>query len=326
MLRGWRRIPPRALITGRTANGASRRHRQGGRAPPAVRLETRSRRGHGRSRADRGRACRDAPPAPPHPLAVSRLLAAGRSAGRAGPALAAPGQGRHRVPGRGPLPVGRPPGVGALAARPAPPAVCAVLLRGPRRLPAARGPGRQPRRPGRRPGAVPGLHARGDRAGLGQRPPDRRPADRVLRRGTVRRSRAHPARGDVRHLRRAVGAADRGGGLAGDPGRHPPGGDRLDGGRRGRAGAGQRLRLLVRPVRPRHLAIAFAGRLAAVRRESGRRAGRDSADRHGGPPGGGSTDRRQGLCPRRHDDHPGPGGRPGLRAVRARRRLDAGPA
>src|SRR5580658_7558150 len=64
-------------------------------------------------------------------------LATHPGAGPAGRPVAAADPGRHRLPGRGPVPVGRAPGVGQPAARRIVAAVPLLLLRRPVDLPAA---------------------------------------------------------------------------------------------------------------------------------------------------------------------------------------------
>ncbi len=138
----------------------------------------------------------DAPPVPVAPVRRSQgpptpapgaggstpaagLLAGG--AGRPGAAVLTAGLVQHRLPGRGPLPVGGPAGVAALAARDAAAGPAGLLFRCARRLPAARRGGGRGLGAGRRARAVAGLHARSELPAVG----DYRPADgeagRVLR-------------------------------------------------------------------------------------------------------------------------------------------------
>ena len=151
--------------------------------------------------------------------ACSRQLAAAGRAGRPGGPFAPAGPGRHGVPGRGRVPVGRPPGMGALAARhPVPP--FPAYFSG-------------------APVIYPPLAALADSVGglAGARllslvfmlgatallwataSPAVRAPGRVLRGRAVRRPRPDAATGRVRHLRRHVAVPARAGRLVRGPGR-----------------------------------------------------------------------------------------------------------
>ena len=272
-----------------------------------------ARNGAGASERDRGRAAArtDRPAAP-----SGRLGAAGR-AGRPDGPVAAAGPGRHRVRGRGDLPVGRAPGVGAPAARHPAAAVPGLLLRGAGPLPAHRRAGRQRRRPDRSADLVPDLHAGGDRHAVVHRRPTVRTPGRVLRGGAVRGARPDVASGRLRHLRCDVDFPGHAGRVAGGPGRPAAGRDRLDDRRRSRAGAGRRDRIHLCPVRRGRAAARAGRRVPAAGRQARRRAPADHPDRAGRPAHPGRADRRQPLHARDRAHHDLPHRRRGLPAHRA---------
>ena len=214
-------------------------------------------------------------------------MAAARGAGRPGGAVGQHGADQHRLRRRGAVPVGRAPGVVALAARHPDSGLSGLLLRRPGDLPADRRPRRQPRRAGRGADAVAGLHARGDGLRLGHGDPAaRRRAGRVLRRRHVRRARADAAPRLVRDLRRGRPAAGGRGDLVRGRGPERPAGDAVDDRGRDSARAGQRDEVRDRPVRPhrgrrRVPELVAGGRVAAGPAARGR-AGRGRGGRSSG--------------------------------------------
>ncbi len=209
--------------------------------------------------------------------------------------------------------------VGALAPRDPHPALPVLLLGRPGDLPTAGGAGRWHRRVGRGPGAVAGVHAGGDRAGVGHDRAAVRAAGGVLRGRAVRGAGADAAPGRVRHLRRHGAVPDRAGGLARGPGRGPGRRGRLDGGGRGRASSGQRRGVLLGPIRCVRPGAGGADRVADRGRPGRRPAGRDGAGGDGRAADRGAPGRRQQLPQRVPADHPGPGARLGIRTVGAGR-------
>ena len=199
-----------------------------------------------------------------------------------------------------------------------------LLLRRPGDLPAAGGAGRQHRRAGRGPAAVAGVHAGGDRAGVGHDRAAVRAAGGVLRGRAVRGAGADAAPGRVRHLRRHGTVPDRAGRLVRGPGRGPGPRGRLDGRGWGRAGAGQRRGVLLSPVRCVRAGAGAAGGVAGRRRPGRRPAGRDGAGGDRRAADRGAPARRRQLPHRGRADHPGPDARLGIRAVGAGRLLVLG--
>ena len=154
-------------------------------------------------RADRGarrrNACFASVTADGATACPRQLAPGGHTRGPDDPFVPAGGS-QYGVPGRGAVPMGRPPGMGPRAARHPDTAVPFVLLRRPRHLPADCRAGRQPGGPGRGPGPFPRLHARGHRSAVGRHGPAVRAPGRVLRSRAVRRPRTDVAPGRVRHV------------------------------------------------------------------------------------------------------------------------------
>ncbi len=203
--------------------------------------------------------------------------------------------------------MGRASAVVTLAARDGDPPVRVVLLRRAGDLPAAGRAGRRSRGAGRRAAAVAGLHAGLDGAAVGGDGPGGRPPRRVLLLRPVRGVGPGAAPGRVRDLRRDVGVPPCARVLAG---RQRPGhqrGGRADGpGRRGPR-AGQRHRLLQRPVRPRRDPPRLPRRLARRRPPRGP-PHRRPAHGHRRAAHRGRADRRDQLHQRDPPDHPVEGG------------------